>query len=119
MTEWEKGDGAKLSLTTSGKLTTGDGPAWGITNSQGKVILAPGLLSRTNYKLASTFIHEMRHSIDYVSGFYDLIWRLPNVNHIMEYRAYYETYKWTGIMEATGLSHQRQMGYVPSFLLNH
>lgn len=61
----------------------------------------------------------MRHSMDYVSGYYNLIYRLPNVNHIMEYRAYYESYKWTGLMEPQGSFHKSNMGYVPSLLLNH
>ncbi|REC80580.1 type IV secretion protein Rhs [Chryseobacterium elymi] len=116
--QWEKGDGSKLSVTTRGtlKLSTG-GSAWGITNSKGEVILAPGLLSKNNYRLASTFIHEMRHSIDYVSGFYNTFWQLPNITHIMEYRAYFEQYKWTGTMEAEGYNNKVKMGSVPSFLL--
>ncbi|SIS56519.1 RHS repeat-associated core domain-containing protein [Chryseobacterium shigense] len=116
--QWEKGDVSKLSVTTRGtlKLSTG-GSAWGITNSKGEVILAPGLLSKNNYRLASTFIHEMRHSIDYVSGFYNTFWQLPNITHIMEYRAYFEQYKWTGTMEAEGYNNKVKMGYVPSFLL--
>ncbi|MDC8102613.1 hypothetical protein [Chryseobacterium rhizosphaerae] len=116
--EWEKGDGIKLSITNNGTLSTGEGgAAWGITNAKGQVILGPGLLIRTNYKLASVFIHEMRHSIDYVSGFYKTFWRLPNINRIKEYRAYFESYKWTGIMEAEGYNNKVKMGYVPSFLL--
>lgn len=120
ISEWERGDAAKLSVNSSGTLkVSSSGNAWGVTNSLGKVILAPGLLSRTNYRLASVFIHEMRHSMDYVSGYYNLIYRLPNVNHIMEYRAYYESYKWTGLIESQGSFHKSNMGYVPSLLLNH
>lgn len=62
--QWEQGDAAKLSVNSNGALkVSSGGNAWGVTNSLGKVILATGLLSRTNYKLASVFIHEMRHSI--------------------------------------------------------
>ena len=116
--EWEKGDNSKLSITTRGVLkhSTG-GSSWGITNSKGEVILAPGLLSKTNYRLASIFIHEMRHSIDYVSGFYKTFWQLPNISYIMEYRAYFEQYKWTGTMDAEGINNKMKMGYVSPFLL--
>lgn len=37
----------------------------------------------------------------------------------MEYKAYYESYKWTGFMESQGSFHKSNMGYVPSLLLNH
>lgn len=116
--EWEKGDGVKLTITARGTLNSGGkGSSWGITNAQGQVIFAPGLLTKTNYRLASVFIHEMRHSIDYVSGFYKTFWQLPNITDIMEYRAYFEEYKWTGVMDSTGLDHKVKMGFVPSFLL--
>ncbi|MCJ7933832.1 MAG: hypothetical protein MUW56_09400 [Chryseobacterium sp.] len=116
--QWEKGDNSKLSITTRGTLKHSQGgAAWGITNAKGEVILAPGLLSKTNYRLASIFIHEMRHSIDYVSGFYKTFWQLPNITYIMEYRAYFEEHKWTGTMDAEGYNNKVKMGYVPSFLL--
>lgn len=116
ISEWEKGDSMKLSINTNGSIRIGNmGTGWGVTNSLGQVILAPGI--RSNYMLASVFIHEMRHSIDYVSGFYLLIWQLPNVEHIMEYRAYYESYKWTGIMNRKGFYHKSNLRGVPPFLL--
>jgi len=116
--EWEKGDNAKLTITARGTLNSGGkDSAWGITNAEGKVILAPGLTSKSNYKLATVFIHEMRHSIDYVSGFYKTFWQLSSITDIMEYRAYFEEYKWTGVMDSTGLDHKVKMGFVPSFLL--
>lgn len=81
------------------------GGDYGITNPiNGKVLLSTG---RTNYSLADTFIHEMVHSIDVMSGVQKFWNHFPKIGHdYIESRAYMEAAKWTGgYINNTGQKH--------------
>lgn len=61
--------------------------AWGMTNPiNGKVLLAPKLLTESNIKLSLTFIHEQIHSIDVLSGTQNLL--VSNIVKTMHFSAF-------------------------------
>ncbi|NML72095.1 hypothetical protein HHL23_20210 [Chryseobacterium sp. RP-3-3] len=93
-----------LSLNNGMIQTIGGNKDYGITNPiNGKVLLSTG---RNNYSLASTFIHEMVHSIDFVSGLQSFMNNFQFGHDYIESRAYMEEAKWTG-------------GYINSIGQNH
>ncbi|MCC3214761.1 hypothetical protein LIV57_05725 [Chryseobacterium sp. X308] len=120
ISEWESNDSQKISINKNGNLVAGAGnPAWGITNSKGQMIYAISLHTGPISRFAEVFLHELVHSIDYVSGFYKTFWRLPNITALMEYRAYKYVYDWTGIKDPNQDNFKVEMGYTPKFLLNY
>lgn len=76
----------------------------GITNPlNGKVLLATNL---SNYGLASSFIHEMIHSIDVMTGVFKFWSGIKFGRSFIESRAYMETAKWeNGYIDTEGQNH--------------
>ncbi|KFF16178.1 hypothetical protein IW22_23050 [Chryseobacterium sp. JM1] len=95
ITQWE-GNEYKGYLTLKAGIihTSAGGRDYGITNPiNGKVLLSTG---RNNYSLAGSFIHEMVHSVDVMSGVQGF-WNNFYIGHdYIESRAYMEEAKWTG-----------------------
>ena len=97
---------AKGQIRLEGEtLLDGDNAVGGVTTADGKVLLS---INRSNYGLATNFVHEIAHSIDDVSGFSGSIYRLFGRaigTDIVESRAYMVEASWTGFMGDTGKNH--------------
>ncbi|KUY30396.1 RHS repeat-associated core domain-containing protein [Elizabethkingia ursingii] len=77
----------------------------GVTTADGKFLLST---NQSNYGLARSFVHEITHSIDDLSGFSGNINNIFNRNmasDIVESRAYTVEAHWTGYMSETGINH--------------
>ncbi|SDF50613.1 hypothetical protein [Epilithonimonas hungarica] len=120
ISEWESNDSQKITFSKFNNLIAGSGkPAYGITNGKGQMLYATSLYTKSVSTFADVFLHELVHSIDYLGGFYHAFWKLPNIDSLLEYRAYKFVYDLTGKLHEDQNNFQTQMGYVPKFLLNY
>lgn len=120
ISEWESNDSQKISITKFNNLKAGSGkPALGLTNGKGQMLYVASLYAQSVSNFTEVFLHELVHSIDYMSGFYNAFWTLPNIDALMEYRAYKYVNNWTGKLDVNQNNFQSEMGYVPKFLLNY
>lgn len=93
-------------ITLQGETLRDDGrPVGGVTTADGKFLLST---NQSNIGLATSFVHELAHSIDDVSGFSGNIYKLFGRaigTDIVESRAYMVEASWIGFMDDTGKNH--------------